>query len=54
MFEAFRFILIRVNYLGNVKMLYALSNESEKCAQHLVLIGCLPHPVEIRHLLFHP
>lgn len=34
-------------------MLYALTNEKEKCTLHLILIGCLRYPVEIRHLLFH-
>lgn len=34
-------------------MLYALTNEKEKRTLHLILIGSLPNPVEIRHLLFH-
>lgn len=33
-------------------MLYALTNEKEKCMLHLILIGCLPYPVEIKYLLF--
>lgn len=34
-------------------MLYALTNEKEKCMLHLILIGCLAYPVAIRHLFFH-
>lgn len=34
-------------------MFYALTNDKEKYTLHLILIGCLPYPVEIRYLLFY-